>query len=225
MIPLQSTSSTKEKPHASRHIHRALAKWSRWLHIYLSMISLAAILFFSVTGLTLNHPDWFFQEDTQVTEGSLDASWLKLKTQAPEGWDGSDFGHEVDKLAVAEHLRSTHLLTGHVADFLCFEDSCEVTFQGPGYAATARISRSDGKYELTTTCNDLISIMNDLHKGRHTGDLWKVIIDVSAIISTLVAISGFVLVFYLRLKRSLRVTLSILGTILLMWFIRQAMLG
>ena len=32
----------------------------RWLHIYLSMFSLAVVLFFSVTGITLNHPDWFF---------------------------------------------------------------------------------------------------------------------------------------------------------------------
>lgn len=222
---MQASSSSKEKSQTTRSFHRALAKWSRWLHIYLSMISLAAILFFSVTGLTLNHPDWFFQEDTQVTEGSLEQAWLNLNNPAPADWDGNDFGHQVDKLAVAEALRLRHALTGQVADFICFEDSCEVTFQGPGYAATARINRPDGKYELTTTCNDVISIMNDLHKGRHTGTLWKIVIDISAIISTLVAISGFVLVFYLRLKRSLRVTLSILGTIFLLWFIRQAIVG
>ena len=29
----------------------------RWLHIYLSMFGLAAVLFFSVTGITLNHPN------------------------------------------------------------------------------------------------------------------------------------------------------------------------
>jgi hypothetical protein len=28
------------------------------------MIGLAVILFFSVIGLTLNHPDWFFAEKT-----------------------------------------------------------------------------------------------------------------------------------------------------------------
>jgi uncharacterized protein len=225
MLNLEESLGKKDKPAGPWSFHRALAKWSRWLHIYLSMISLAAILFFSVTGVTLNHPDWFFREDSRVTEGSMDVAWLHLKTSVPENWDGSDFGHEIDKLAVAEHLRQTHLLTGQVADFLCFEDSCEVTFQGPGYAATARIMREDGKYVLTTTCNDLVSIMNDLHKGRHTGAMWKVVIDVSAITLALVAISGFVLVFYLRLKRSVRVVISILGTILFVWFIRQAMIG
>lgn len=41
-----------------RPLQRWLAKWSRWLHIYLSMDSLGAIFFFSRTGFTLNHPDW-----------------------------------------------------------------------------------------------------------------------------------------------------------------------
>ena len=32
---------------------------SRWLHIYLSMASFAIVFFFAVTGLTLNHTEWF----------------------------------------------------------------------------------------------------------------------------------------------------------------------
>jgi hypothetical protein len=39
----------------------------RWLHIYLSMFGLAAVLFFSVTGLTLNHPDWFGEPERRVS--------------------------------------------------------------------------------------------------------------------------------------------------------------
>ena len=38
---------------------RRIAKTSRWLHIYGSMASLALVLFFAVTGITLNHQDWF----------------------------------------------------------------------------------------------------------------------------------------------------------------------
>ena len=46
------------------------AAFARWLHIYLSMFGLAAVLFFSVTGLTLNHPDWFFGNVEHVTEAA-----------------------------------------------------------------------------------------------------------------------------------------------------------
>ena len=39
---------------------------ARWLHIYGSMASFAVVLFFAVTGLTLNHQDWFANQ--QVTD-------------------------------------------------------------------------------------------------------------------------------------------------------------
>jgi hypothetical protein len=177
------------------------------------MGSLAAIFFFSVTGFTLNHPDWFFRESTRQEEGSIAKELLNVNQPAPENWDESDFGHQVDKLAVAEHLRSQHRLHGHVSDFLSFEDECEVTFQGPGYAATARIDRKTGRYDVQVTSNDLISVMNDLHKGRHTGPLWSLVIDVSAIVSTLVALTGFLLIFYLRLNRKRRIFVAALGTL------------
>ncbi len=201
-------------PHKKHHrpVHRWLAKWSRWLHIYLSMGSLAAIFFFSVTGFTLNHPDWFFRESMREEEGKIQNELLHLNQPPPENWDESDFGHQIDKLAVAEHLRAQHRLHGHVSDFLSFEDECEVTFQGPGYSATARIDRKSGQYNVQITSNDLISVMNDLHKGRHTGPIWSIVIDVSAIVSTLVALSGFVLIFYLRLNRKRRIFVAALGT-------------
>jgi hypothetical protein len=41
-------------------IHSAL----RWLHIYTSMVSLVAVLFFALTGVTLNHPDWLASDST-----------------------------------------------------------------------------------------------------------------------------------------------------------------
>ena len=50
----------------------------RWLHIYLSMFGLAAVLFFSVTGITLNHPDWAFGqvERRREAKGQVDLKWI-----------------------------------------------------------------------------------------------------------------------------------------------------
>ena len=39
---------------------QATARWVRWVHVYTSMISLLVVLFFGLTGITLNHPDWTF---------------------------------------------------------------------------------------------------------------------------------------------------------------------
>ncbi|MFN5731656.1 MAG: PepSY-associated TM helix domain-containing protein [Planctomyces sp.] len=205
-----------------RWIQRQLAVWSRWLHIYLSLMSFGAILFFSITGLTLNHPDWFFSESTKTVEGTVPREWLHLQQPPPENRDVSDYGHEVDRLAVVEFLRGEHGLSGRMTEFLSFQDECEVTFQGPGYAATARIRRDDGTYSVSIISNDLVSLLNDLHKGRHTGAEWSVVIDISAIISALVAITGLILVFFLKLHRKLRLSLAVAGILLILWMFRIA---
>ncbi|MFN5076388.1 MAG: PepSY-associated TM helix domain-containing protein [Planctomyces sp.] len=205
-----------------RWIQRQLAVWSRWLHIYLSLMSFGAILFFSITGLTLNHPDWFFSESTKTVEGTVPREWLHLQQPPPENRDESDYGHEVDRLAVVEFLRGEHGLSGRMTEFFSFQDECEVTFQGPGYAATARIRRDDGTYSISVISNDLVSMLNDLHKGRHTGAEWSVVIDISAIISALVAITGLILVFFLKLHRKLRLSLAVAGILLILWMFRIA---
>jgi hypothetical protein len=215
------------RPH-TKAWYRAAAKLSRWLHIYLSMVSLAAIFFFSITGLTLNHPDWFFGEHTVHREGRIERAWLHRQQsqhaqREPHDATAGEGKSDIDELAIVEHLRHTHRLSGRVSEFLTFEDECEVTFQGPGYAATARIQRADGTYGLDVTSNDLVSVLNDLHKGRHTGPLWSWVIDLSAIVSAIVALSGWILIFTLKMKRTLRITLSIVGLALLIALARIAM--
>ena len=67
----------------------------RWLHIHLSMFGLAVVLFFSVTGLTLNHPDWFGEPERRVSaQGRMPARWLRLDVPAgsPAGEDGPGRG-------------------------------------------------------------------------------------------------------------------------------------
>jgi hypothetical protein len=200
----------------SRHpMRRLVALWSRWLHIYLSLLSLAVIFFFSVTGLTLNHPDWFFSENTTEQTGSLDTSLLNNDASPPTDWDQSDFGYQVKQLEIAELLRARHHLRGTVTDFLTYEDEAELTYQGPGYTAIARIKRANGEYNIAVTTNDLASIFNDLHKGRNSGKAWSVVIDVSAIVSALVALSGFVLIFFLRLRRFRGIVTAIVSTVVL----------
>ncbi len=179
------------------------------------MFGLVAILFFSVTGLTLNHPDWFFAEQTKRVTGQMDTALLNQSGSPPQDWDENDYSHQVAKLEVAEFLRREHHLTGSVSDFLAFEDQCEVTFEGPGYAATARIQRTTGSYDLDVTANDLVTMLNDLHKGRHTGFLWSLCIDTTAIVGTLVGVSGFVLIFFLKLRRFWGIATAIAGSLVI----------
>ena len=169
---------------------RRMASLSRWLHIYLSMASFAILLFFAVTGLTLNHAERFGASPrvTQI-KGKVKIDWVKAEDTA------------VDKLAIVEYLRQSHGVKGALSDFRLEEAEAEVSFKGPGYAADAFIDRETGEYELTETRSGLVAALNDLHKGRDTGGAWSWLIDVSAVLMTLVSLTGLVLIWFVKRRR------------------------
>jgi hypothetical protein len=177
------------KPPVHRHPlwKRKLAALSRWLHIYLSMASFAILLFFAATGFTLNHQDWFTaQQKTVQSRGALNPQWLK---------------GGVDKLQVVEYLRRKDGVHGAIDDFRIEDSQCTVSFKGPGYEADIVIDRAAGTYDVTETRAGFVAILNDLHKGRDTGKTWSKVIDVSALLLTLVSLTGLILVLYLHKRR------------------------
>ena len=163
---------------------RQLASVSRWLHIYLSMVSFGVMLFFAITGLTLNHTEWFAgAQRTVQSKGQLNATWA----HSP-----------VAKLEIVEHLRRQHRLSGALSDFRIDDAQCAVSFKGPAYTADIFVDRQTGNYDLTETRMGLAALLNDLHKGRDSGRAWGWVIDLSAVLLTLVSLSGLILIFYLQ---------------------------
>ncbi|RCS46409.1 peptidase [Bremerella cremea] len=195
-------SSAPQPPQRGKKWYAASAKWTRWLHTYLSMISFATLLFFAVTGLTLNHPTWFGAAEPVIRDdsGSFPTSVL---------------AEEIDKLSIAEELRATHKLKGKVSEFEVTEFDCMVVFKGPGYAADIFIDRETGKYTLTETASGVVAVMNDLHKGRDSGSEWSLVIDISAVLLVLVSLSGLILLLFLKRTRTPGLIVTVVGTILL----------
>lgn len=176
----------------------------RWVHLYVSMLGFATLMFFAFTGLTLNHPTWFGagQQATRDDKGTLPA-----EIYSP--------GKDVDKLAVAEWLRATHRLSGRVAEFTVDEAECMIVFKGPGYSVDLFLNRDSGTYQLTETTTGAMAILNDLHKGRDTGAQWSWVIDISAVVTIIMSLSGFGLLFYIRRRRMSGVITAVVGTVLL----------
>jgi hypothetical protein len=165
-------------------VHGAL----RWLHVYTSMASLLAVLFFAATGITLNHPDWLASESTRETTGTL-----------PAGWKTAD---GVDWLVVAEHLRSANGVRGTVADRRADESEASLTFKAPGYGADAFVDMRDGSYRLTVGYQGALGVLNDLHRGRDAGRAWAWLIDVVSVFLALLSVTGLGLLWYLKKVRA-----------------------
>ncbi len=177
------------------------AAWSRGLHLYLSMLSFLAVLFFAATGLTLNHADWF--DDQQVER--------KVTGTVPAAWVNTPDTAAIKKLQIVERLRRQYRVQGYVSEFRMEDNQCAISFKGPGYSADAFLNRHDGTFQLTEQRLGLVAVLNDLHKGRDSGAGWGWLLDVSASFLTLVSLSGLAMLFFLKNKRATGLLVAILG--------------
>ncbi len=182
--------------------------WIRWAHVYTSMISLLLVLFFGITGLTLNHPDWTFGDEVvnRNIGGVLPADAIT---------DG-----DVEFLVASEHVRVEHGVKGEVADFGQTETDGSITFKGPGYGAELFFEIPSGDYSLTIQEQGFIGVMNDLHKGRDSSTLWRWVIDISAGLLVLISLTGLGIQFFMRKRRLSALSWAIIGTIvgiILIW--------
>ncbi len=188
-------SGATPKHHHEKHpksvFKKKTASASRWLHIYLSMVSFVIVLFFAVTGLTLNHTEWF--EGKEVTH--------QYTGKIPLAWVNQPDTTKIAKLSIVEKFRSSFGIRGAVTEFRIDDQQCSVSFAGPGYSADGFVRRNDGSFELTETKFGLAAVLNDLHKGRDTGGSWKWVIDASAVFMAVISLTGLIMLCFMKKKR------------------------
>jgi hypothetical protein len=93
-------------------------------------------------------------------------------------------------------------------------EQCEILFKGPGYEADATIDRQTGKYDLSISPFSMVAVLNDLHKGRDTGKKWAAVIDFSAVLMTMVSLTGLTLIFFLNKRRISGLVFVAIGALL-----------
>jgi hypothetical protein len=204
--PAPSASTSKKKvAQKSASPKKDVAKLSRWLHIYLSMVSFAIVLFFSVTGLTLNHPIWFGGDKQVVTKnkGTMNVDWVN-----------SPDTNKIAKLEIVEFLRKTYQVKGAVNEFRIDDSEVSVSLKGPAYSCDAFIDRETGKYEVSEIKMGIVAVMNDLHKGRDSGSGWSWIIDISAVFLVVISLSGLILLCFIKKKRVAGLVTGIVGLLI-----------
>jgi hypothetical protein len=168
------------------------------------MFSFALVFFFAVTGLTLNHADKFGdQVHTEQEKGKLNLHWVNTPDTL-----------KIAKLEIVEYLRNQYGIKAALSDFRIDDAQIGVSFKGPGFAADAFIDRTTGAYDLTKTSAGFVGIINDLHKGRDTGPVWSVVIDIAAILMTLVSLTGMILLLFIRRKRFSGLIMAVLGLLM-----------
>jgi hypothetical protein len=170
------------------------------------MVSFGIVLFFAVTGLTLNHPDWFAGAvKTRQSQGQVDRVLLQ-----PPGATEPDKSGLVQSVRTREHLHGTV-----AADDIRVDDSeISLSYKAPGYSADVIVDRQRGTYDLTEVRNGFVAVLNDLHKGRDSGKAWGWLIDVSAVFLTLVSLTGLVILWFIYKRRASGLLIGLVGAAL-----------
>lgn len=187
---------------ARRSRKNATHRWVRWLHVYTSMVCLLIVLFFGITGITLNHPSWTFGDAAtrETVTGRLPADFVQ---------DDGD----VDFLAVTEYVRGAHDVKGAVEDYGVDAGEGTVSFKSPGYAADLFFDVATGDYEVTVEQQGFVAVMNDLHKGRHAESSWRWLIDVSGGLLVVISATGLGIQLFLRKRRTRALVVAAAGAV------------
>lgn len=201
-------------------LYRWVVKWARTVHLYLSLVGLGLLLFFAVTGFTLNHEDWFLppaEERTATAPCAIPAEWAA--------------DPQKNELAIVEHLRREYgryvvgslstvedaqgeSLGGKKPLLEIDSESIRGVFKRPGSQVSVVIYRAEyeqkgktpesdhtfkpGEGEITYTKNGGVIFLNDLHRAKDSSGAWHLLLDVVALLVVLVAGTGIVM--WLSLK-------------------------
>lgn len=188
-------------------------KWMRTLHAYLSAFAFLALIFFSVTGILLNHPDWFTGgERTTETVVQLPAPAIAtamVTDDAPR--------------SLARLLEQNAKLRGAYASGEIVDGEALLRFEGSRGHSDAIIDLASGHTELTIERAGMWSVMGALHRGKNSGEVWRALIDFTAILILVLSLFGFIIFFSLRFRLANSLWLIaasfVIGTVLIFKFV------
>jgi hypothetical protein len=179
----------------------------RQWHWISSAISLMGLLLFAVTGFTLNHAAQI-EAEPKIT---------KIERQLPPATLSglASVTANVPLTPVqATAIRGATGVDVRGATVDADDDGIYLTLSAPGADSTMEISRIDGRATYERTDRGLIAVLNDLHKGRHSGPVWAMFIDLIAIACVVFAVTGLGLLWLYSRGRRVTWPLVALGLVL-----------
>jgi hypothetical protein len=181
-----------------KHVVRVIGHWGLLLHIYISMAGFTLVLLFAITGITLNHDDF------GLSQPKMTKSTIALPAEILE---------HPDRSALGGRLRDALGVRSPITDYREDPSQIQVTFAAPGRRTVVTINRAERTGDVETETRGLLGKLDDLHKGFDSGPAWYWIIDLTAVLLTLSAVTGMVTLVAFRARRRSGFMVAALGVV------------
>jgi hypothetical protein len=185
---MHGTAATPAKVKRSRK-----SFWLKQLHTWhwmSSAVSLVGLLLFAITGFTLNHA-----ADIEATPKSVErAAQLPPPLLALVKPDDAPDSKKPLPVAVAKFV-GEKLQMPTTGDAEWSIDTVYLARPRPGGDGWISIDRETGEVTSEVSSRGWIAYLNDLHKGRNAGTVWKWFIDVFVFACIVFTLTGLVLLW------------------------------
>lgn len=162
------------------NFYRQCRLWHGWL----SAFAFITLMFFSATGILLNHPEWLAGEDTAPVESHVQLVPTELKGKPAA--------------ALGALLSEHKLVHGVYASGDIDDDLAQLRFEGVSGNTSVTLDLTTGKADIAWQKATAFTMLNDLHRGKNAGKAWKGLIDVSAGLFLVLSLIGYILFFSMR---------------------------
>lgn len=194
------------KPSTQTILHRFVIRksdfyrYTRHVHAWLSAFAFLSLIFFAGTGLFLNNSEWFASEPKEV---SLQ---LTVPTQVLE--QAKALENPAPLLLEAIRKASPQTLSGAFKSSDLVEGELDMRLVGAKGHTDITVALDTGHAEITIKPESVLDTLKNLHKGKNVGVIWKLVIDISAILILILSIAGYLLFFSLRKRKAISLWLT-----------------
>jgi hypothetical protein len=178
------------------------------LHWISAAVCFAALMLFTITGITLNHAASIGSTPEVTTREAALPEPLRAELAAVAADEAPVPG------GIAEWIESEFGIRAPSADVEWSDEELYLSAPGPGRDAWLSIDRESGAVKFESTSRGWVAYFNDLHKGRNTGLAWTIFIDVVAVACLFFSLTGLILLQIQARQRPSTWPLVVGGTIL-----------
>ena len=161
---------------------------TRW-HWISSALSMVCLLFFALSGITLNNAEVFESRTAQVTQH---AATLPAEVLAAVNAQHM-FAANAVPAELQGWLRANWQLALYPKVVECSPDEVFIDLKRPGVDAWIAIDRASGAIQYEATDHGWVAFFGDLHKGKNAGPVWHGFITLFGVVCVICSLTGLLI--------------------------------